>query len=135
MLEYFRRAAAAAPANEETARGLAVAEKRLGALYGVAKRYDECRREYEAARAIDQWTRERYQSGGDWVIHLGAEAVWPIPWFDWLECHLYYLEAKPEISDFEFDQRMQTDLRPFFHNESALKALIQTSATHSCASS
>ena len=43
-------------------------------------------------------------------------------------------ELYTQLSQVEFDQRMQTDLRPFFHNESALKALIQTSATHSCAS-
>jgi uncharacterized protein (TIGR03067 family) len=48
----------------------------------------------EAARAIDQWTRERYQSQGYWVQHLGAEAVWPVSWFDWLECQVYYREAK-----------------------------------------
>jgi putative endonuclease len=44
-------------------------------------------------------------------------------------------ELYTQLSQVEFDQRMQTDLRPFFHNESALKALVQTSATHSCASS
>ncbi len=50
----------------------------------------------EAARAIDRWTREMYQHpvGGHWVAHLGATAHWPIAWWDWLECRLYYREAK-----------------------------------------
>jgi serine/threonine protein kinase/tetratricopeptide (TPR) repeat protein len=49
----------------------------------------------EAARVLDQWTRERYQSKGeDWVMHRGAEAVWPVWWWDWLECQLYHREAK-----------------------------------------
>ncbi len=53
-LERFRKVAASAPANEESQRALAVAEKRLGALYGVAGRYDDCRRQYLAAREIDE---------------------------------------------------------------------------------
>src|SRR5207253_6192459 len=49
----------------------------------------------EAARILDQWTRERYQSQGEhWVMQLGADAVWPVCWWDWLECHLCYREAK-----------------------------------------
>ena len=49
----------------------------------------------KAARILDQWTRERYQSQGeDWVIHLGAEVVWPVSWWDWMECQIYYREAK-----------------------------------------
>jgi tetratricopeptide (TPR) repeat protein len=42
------------PRNDEAQRTLALAEKRLGALYGVMQRYDECRAEYEKARAIDE---------------------------------------------------------------------------------
>jgi serine/threonine protein kinase/tetratricopeptide (TPR) repeat protein len=38
----------------ESQRSLAVAEKRLAALYGVTKRMDDCRREYEMARSIDE---------------------------------------------------------------------------------
>jgi len=34
-------------------------------------------------------------------------------------------ELYTQLSQVEFDQRMQTDLRPFFHNESALKTLVQ----------
>jgi serine/threonine protein kinase/uncharacterized protein HemY len=49
----------------------------------------------EAGRAIDQWTRDRYQARDKhWVTHLGAEASWPIPWWDWLECRLLYREAR-----------------------------------------
>jgi len=53
-LEHTRAAAGPAPQDLEQARALAIAEKRLGALYGMARRYDECRRQYEAARAIDE---------------------------------------------------------------------------------
>ena len=53
-LDHFRRSAAAPGAPEETVRGLAIAEKRLGALYGVSKRYEECRAAYERARVIDE---------------------------------------------------------------------------------
>jgi serine/threonine protein kinase/Flp pilus assembly protein TadD len=67
---------------------LAMAHHRQGQAAEARQALDE------AGRAIDQWTRERYHSGGDWVTHLGAEAVWPIPWWDWLECQLYYREAK-----------------------------------------
>jgi tetratricopeptide (TPR) repeat protein len=28
-----------------------------------------------------------------WAIHQGAVASWPILWWDWLECQLYYYEA------------------------------------------
>jgi tetratricopeptide (TPR) repeat protein len=38
----------------ESLRSLALAHKKLGALYGVLKRYDECRREYEEALKIDE---------------------------------------------------------------------------------
>ena len=67
---------------------LAMACHRLGKPAEARQALDE------ATRAIDQWTRERYQSRGDWVMHLGAEASWPIAWWDWLECQLYYREAK-----------------------------------------
>ena len=48
----------------------------------------------EAARVIDRWTGERYQSRGDWVMHRGAEAVWPVSWWDWLEGALFLREAR-----------------------------------------
>jgi eukaryotic-like serine/threonine-protein kinase len=67
---------------------LAMAYHRLGKAAEARKALDK------AAGSIDQWARERYQSGWDWVTHLGAEAIWPIPWWDWLECQLYYREAK-----------------------------------------
>ncbi len=46
--------AAMRPQSDETRRNLALARKRLGALYGVMKRYEECRAEYEQAREIDE---------------------------------------------------------------------------------
>jgi serine/threonine protein kinase/tetratricopeptide (TPR) repeat protein len=53
---------------------------------------------HQAALAIDQWTRDRYQSQkGYWAHHLGAVGFWPIPWWDWLECQLFYREAKELI--------------------------------------
>jgi tetratricopeptide (TPR) repeat protein len=49
----------------------------------------------QAARTVDQWTQERYQTQGDsWVIDRGATAIWPVAWWDWLECMNYYREAK-----------------------------------------
>jgi tetratricopeptide (TPR) repeat protein len=49
----------------------------------------------EAAKTLDQWTQERYVSQQKhWVIDLGAEGVWPVPWWDYLECESYYREAK-----------------------------------------
>jgi len=51
---HAQQAASRAGAGFEALRALAIAEKRLGALYGVTKRYEDCRREYEAARAIDE---------------------------------------------------------------------------------
>jgi tetratricopeptide (TPR) repeat protein len=56
----------------------------------------DARKALEAsARVLDHWTEERYR-GGDrhWVVHLGAAAYWPVPWWDWLEGRLYYREAK-----------------------------------------
>jgi non-specific serine/threonine protein kinase/serine/threonine-protein kinase len=44
----------AKPEDVATRANLALAHKRLGALYGVVKRYDDARREYEQARVIDE---------------------------------------------------------------------------------
>jgi tetratricopeptide (TPR) repeat protein len=59
VLELSRKLAELRPESPESQRSLAVAEKRLGALYGVTKRYEECRRGYERARVIDEerWKR------------------------------------------------------------------------------
>ncbi len=46
--------AAAKPESAERQRSLALAKKRLAALYGVTDRLDECLAEYEAARVIDE---------------------------------------------------------------------------------
>lgn len=42
------------PGNAEAERSLALAKKRLGALYGVTERYAECRAEYEQALVLDE---------------------------------------------------------------------------------
>jgi tetratricopeptide (TPR) repeat protein len=69
---------------------LAMAHHRLGQT-------NEARQALEAAaKAIDGWTEQRYQvqDWRGWVHHHGAEASWPIDWWDWLECRLYYHEAR-----------------------------------------
>jgi tetratricopeptide (TPR) repeat protein len=48
------RVAALAHNSREAERSLALAEKRLAALYGVTGRMEDCRREYEMARSIDE---------------------------------------------------------------------------------
>ena len=52
--ELARRVAELKQGDVEAARSLALAEKKLGALYGVTQRYQECRQEYERARDIDE---------------------------------------------------------------------------------
>jgi tetratricopeptide (TPR) repeat protein len=42
------------PGNMEAVRTLALAQKKLGALYGVSKRYDDARRKYEGAAKLDE---------------------------------------------------------------------------------
>jgi eukaryotic-like serine/threonine-protein kinase len=71
---------------------LAMAHHRLGQTAEARQALDQ------AAKAIDQWARDMYQSQrGHWVNHLGAGAIWPIAWCDWLECQLFYREAKALI--------------------------------------
>ena len=53
-LELFQRLAAADPSNVEKQRSVAVAEKKLAALYGVTKRYQESLSAYQKAREIDE---------------------------------------------------------------------------------
>jgi tetratricopeptide (TPR) repeat protein len=68
---------------------LAMAHHRL-------KRAPEARAALQsAAQAIERWTRERFGHAEQtpWVTHFGATANWPIGWWDWLECQLYYREA------------------------------------------
>lgn len=50
----------------------------------------------DAAQAIERWTVQRYraQDWSQWEVHQGAVPEWPIGWWDWLECQLYYREAK-----------------------------------------
>jgi serine/threonine protein kinase/predicted Zn-dependent protease len=69
---------------------LAMAHYRLGQTA-------EARQAMEEARAtIDHWTNEACANQGDprWMNHLGAEVAWPVEWWDWLQCHLQYREAK-----------------------------------------
>lgn len=54
VLALSRRAAGLRPQEPEAQRTLAVAEKRLAALYGVTRRYAESRDAYERARQIDE---------------------------------------------------------------------------------
>ena len=54
ILELQQRLSAASRGDPASQTNLALAHKRLGALYGVVKRYEEGRREYEQARVIDE---------------------------------------------------------------------------------
>jgi tetratricopeptide (TPR) repeat protein/predicted Ser/Thr protein kinase len=54
ILELQQRLSAASPGDPASQTNLALAHKRLGALYGVVKRNEEGRREYEEARVIDE---------------------------------------------------------------------------------
>jgi non-specific serine/threonine protein kinase/serine/threonine-protein kinase len=53
-LETAKRVAALRPGREESDRNVALAAKRLAALYGMVDRDQDCRRQYEAAREIDE---------------------------------------------------------------------------------
>jgi serine/threonine protein kinase/Tfp pilus assembly protein PilF len=68
---------------------LAMAHHRLGQAA-------QAREALEAAKkALDQWTRERYDHEEvAWVHHRGATGFWPVAWWDWLECQCYYREAR-----------------------------------------
>jgi serine/threonine protein kinase/lipoprotein NlpI len=49
----------------------------------------------EAAHILDRWTQERFVGqGGNWEIHPRGDVVWPAPWWDYLECQLFYAEAR-----------------------------------------
>ncbi|HZN64654.1 MAG TPA: protein kinase, partial [Tepidisphaeraceae bacterium] len=69
---------------------LAMAHHRRGETAEARKALDS------AAATIESWTQLMYQEavGSRWVLHRGAVAVWPVAWWDWLECRLYYREAK-----------------------------------------
>jgi serine/threonine protein kinase/predicted Zn-dependent protease len=71
---------------------LAMAHHRLGQTA-------QARQALEAAgRALDQWTRERYEKEeAFWINHRGATAFWPVAWWDWVEFQTYYREAKLQI--------------------------------------
>ncbi|HVA47070.1 MAG TPA: protein kinase [Pirellulales bacterium] len=69
---------------------LAMAHHRLGQAAEARLSLDA------AVRVLDHWTEQIYRSPGEteWVHHLGATGHWEVPWWDWLEAHLYYREAK-----------------------------------------
>ena len=47
----------------------------------------------EAARVIDDWTSQICRTNNvNWAIHQGV-GNWPVYWWDWLECQLFYREA------------------------------------------
>jgi len=52
--ELARKVVELKPGDAESVRNLALSEKKLGALYGVTDRYQDCRLEYERARDIDE---------------------------------------------------------------------------------
>ena len=52
--ELARKLTVLRPGNSEAERSLALAEKRLGALYGVTDEYEKCRNEYEQALVLDE---------------------------------------------------------------------------------
>jgi tetratricopeptide (TPR) repeat protein len=54
VLDLTREYRTTSQAGPESARSLALAHKKLGALYGVLKRYQESHSAYEQARAIDE---------------------------------------------------------------------------------
>ncbi len=67
---------------------LAMAQHRLGRTTEARQALDA------AAKAIDAWTQQVYESSpiGS-SLHQGAVVEWPIAWWDWLECQVYYREA------------------------------------------
>ncbi len=67
------------------------------ACYRLGRR-DEAREALDAgAQAIDQWTNDLCHSRAGplppSVSHQGATGVWPVAWWDWLECRHYFREA------------------------------------------
>ncbi len=56
ILDMQQRAADRNPGDRDAHAGLALAHKKVGALYGVLAKYPDSRREYEQARVIDEET-------------------------------------------------------------------------------
>jgi tetratricopeptide (TPR) repeat protein len=67
--------------------GLAMASYRLGRDADARSTLDD------AAKSIDEWTEQICRTDDNWAVHQGV-GVWPIPWWDWLECRLFYHEAR-----------------------------------------
>ena len=56
----------------------------------------------EAAAVLARWNQTRARPRGEpWVFHYGAGGHWPVPWWDWLEFDLRYLEARRLIEGVE----------------------------------
>ena len=79
-LETLRRVAALEPGHEESERNVALGAKRLGALYGMVNRFDDCRRQYEAARDIDERRLARHP--GD--VHVALDLSYDYSDLGWL---------------------------------------------------
>ena len=48
----------------------------------------------DAAQTIEDWTSQICQTNNvNWAVHQGV-GNWPIYWWDWMECRLFYREAK-----------------------------------------
>jgi serine/threonine protein kinase/Flp pilus assembly protein TadD len=68
---------------------LAMAHHRLGHKTEARQALEE------ASRIFDRWTQERYAGQGEYsVIRPGGDAMWPVAWWDYLECQLRSSEAK-----------------------------------------
>jgi serine/threonine protein kinase/Flp pilus assembly protein TadD len=77
------------PAKVITYPILAIAHHRLGEPVEAQRALDW------ASGDIQRWTSEMYADGPlTWVTGFGATGDWPLPWWEWLECELYYREAR-----------------------------------------
>jgi non-specific serine/threonine protein kinase/serine/threonine-protein kinase len=79
-LGTLRRVAALLPRSEESERNVALAAKRLGALYGMVNRYPDCRRQYEAARDIDERRLARHPAD----VHIALDLSYDYSDLGWL---------------------------------------------------
>jgi non-specific serine/threonine protein kinase/serine/threonine-protein kinase len=79
-LESIRRAASLQPGREEAERNVSLSAKRLGALYGMVNRLQDCRRQYEAARDIDEHRLAR--RSGD--VHVALDLSYDYGDLGWL---------------------------------------------------
>lgn len=76
ILALQQRLVAAKPGDTAARANLALAHKRLGALYGVVKRYEDARREYEQARVIDEEYLQTVGGTRAQLIFPTTTAIW-----------------------------------------------------------